>query len=372
MKKNLLILGMCVIVLISSCSTTSQNEQPETYKVTTPIIADTSITTEYVAEINALQNVEIRSRLSGFIEAIMVDEGQTVRRGQTLFSISSKTLQQELGKAKAALKSAKADVKSAEIELENSKKLLDKNIIGKPEYDLAETKVEALRAKVEEAESDKAQAEINLSFAQIKAPFDGIINRIPNKIGSLVEEETLLTSISNNKEVYVYFNVSEKEYLEYTASQSEGKSNTVSLILANGANYKYKGKIETTESEFNKSTGNIAFRARFPNPENLLKHGSSGKVQMKKMLHNVVLIPQKSTFEIQENIYVYKVKSDSSVEQQKVIPIARLPHLYIIEPTLSTSDLIIYEGIQKVKDGDIIKSDVVSFSKIVKPLIQRK
>ena len=364
MKKNALILSIGVIILLASCSTTSQKEQQETYKVTSPLVTDTVITNEYVAEVNALQNVEVRSRISGFIETILVDEGQTVHKGQTLFTISSKEYQQELLKTKAATKSAAADLKSAEIELDNSQKLLDKKIIGKPEYDLAEAKVEALKAKVEEAQSDEAQANLNLSFAEIKAPFDGIINRIPNKTGSLIEEGTLLTSISNNKEVFAYYNVSEKDYLDYATSKGEGKSKEVLLVLANGNVYKHKGIIETTESEFDKSTGNIAFRAKFPNPENLLKHGASGKVQVKTELKNAMLIPQKSTFEIQENIYVFTVTTDNKVQQTKVTPLARLPHWYVIEQTLSASDKIIYEGIQKVKDGDIVIPEPISFSQI--------
>lgn len=372
MKNYTLLLSMGAIMALASCSTTSQKEQQETYKVTLPIVTDTVITNEYVAEINALQNVEVRSRIKGFIETILVDEGQTVRQGQTLFTISSKEYQQELQKTKAALKSAMADLKSAEIELDNSQKLLAKNIIGKPEYDLAAAKVEALKAQVEEAESDKAQAELNLSFAEIKAPFDGIINRIPNKTGSLVEEGTLLTTISNSKDVFAYYNVSEKDYLDYATSKGEGKSKTVSLLLANGTLYNHTGVIETTESEFDKSTGNIAFRAKFPNPDNLLKHGASGKVLVKTELKDAMLIPQKSTFEIQGNIYVFVVTADNMVQQQKIIPLARLPHLYVIEHSLTANEKIIYEGIQKVKDGDKIITETVSFSQITNPKNERK
>lgn len=364
MKKNALLLSVGAIMILASCSTKSEKEQQETYKVTSPLVTDTVITNEYVAEINALQNVEMRSRINGFIETILVDEGQTVRQGQPLFTISSKEYQQELLKAKAALKSAMADLKSTEIELENSQKLLDKNIIGKPEYDLAAAKVESLKAQVEEAESDKAQAEINLSFAEIKAPFDGIINRIPNKTGSLIEEGTLLTSISNNKEVFAYYNVSEKDYMDYATSKGEGKSKEVSLVLANGTLYNHTGKIETIESEFDRSTGNIAFRAKFPNPEDLLKHGGSGKVLVKTELTNAMLIPQKSTFEIQGNLYVFIVDAENMVKQRQIIPLARLPHLYAIEHLLSANEKIIYEGIQRVKDGDKVQTETVSFSQI--------
>jgi membrane fusion protein (multidrug efflux system) len=366
MNRNTLLLSVAAIIILASCSTNTTKEAQEKYQVVTPLVTDTLITNEYVAEINAFQNVEVRSRIKGFIETILVDEGQTVRKGQTLFTISSKEYLQDVQKTKAALKSAMADLKSAEIELNNSQKLFDKKIIGLPEYDLAAAKVQAMKAKVEEAESDKAQAELNLSFTQIKAPFDGIINRIPNKTGSLIEEGTLLTSISNNKEVFAYFNVSERDYLDYITNKRDEKLTEVSLLLANGKLYNHTGKIETIESEFNKSTGNIAFRAKFPNPENLLKHGASGKVQVKTALKNAMLIPQKSTFEVQENIYVFVVTANNKVEQRKVIPIARLPHLYAIQKTFSVKEKIVFEGIQKVKDGETIITETISFPQLFK------
>lgn len=365
MKNYTLLLSIVAIKLLASCSNNTQQQTQETYQVITPLVTDTVLMNEYVAELHALQNVEVRSRIKGIVEAILVDEGQNVRQGQILFTISSREYQQELQKAKAALKSAVADLKSAQIELENSQKLFEKNIIGKPEYEMASAKVEAMKAQVEEAQSDEAQAELNLSFAEIKAPFDGIINRIPNKTGSLIDEGTLLTTISDNRNVLAYFNVSEKEYFDYALSQGNGKSKEVTLLLANGKMYPHSGVIETTESEFDRSTGNIAFRAKFPNPDNLLKHGASGKIQVKTEVKNAVLIPQKSTFEIQENIYLFLVTADNTVRQQQITPIARLPHFYIIEESLTNDEKIVYEGIQRVKVGDKIIPETLSFSAII-------
>ena len=367
MRKNALILSIAAMIFLAACSTDIKKEPQENFMVMSPLVTDTSYQNEYVAEINALQNVELRTRIRGFIESIHVDEGQTVHKGQLLFTISSKLYQQGLQKAKAALKNAMAELKSAEIELANSQKLLDKNIVAKTELELMQSKVEAMNAKVAEAQSDEAQAELNLSFAEIKAPFDGIINRIPNKTGSLVDEGTLLTTISNNKEVFAYFNVSEKDYLDYAISKQEGKSKEVTLILANGTLYNQKGFIETTESEFDKSTGNIAFRAKFPNHEHLLKHGSSGKVLVKTELKKAMLIPQKSTFEVQENIYVFMVDNENTVRMQKIVPTVRLPHYYVIISGLSPHDKFVYEGIQRVKEGDKITSQTIILSQVINP-----
>lgn len=363
--KNTLLLSMGVIIILASCSQTSQQKKEETFKVISPFVTDTVYINEYIAEINALQNVEIRTRVNGFIETIFVDEGQTVHKGQILFSISSTEYQQELKKAKASTKNAIAELKSAQIELENSQKLLDKKIIGKPEYDLATEKVDALKAKVEEAELNVAQAELNLSFTQIRAPFDGIINRIPNKVGSLLEEGTLLTTISNNKEVYAYFNVSETDYLNYVATKDEGKSKEVSLILANGTVFKHTGVIETIESEFDKSTGTIAFRAKFPNPEQILKHGSTGKIQIKATLKNALLIPQKATFDRQEYLCVFVVGEGNTIQVQKITSLMRLPHLFVVGSGLSPEDKILYEGLQLVKEGDKIVPKMISFPQVI-------
>lgn len=358
MKKLSLVFVLATILFLASCTKTEQKQASESYEVVAPIVKDTVYTKEYVAQINALQNVEIRSKLRGFIESIYVDEGQKVRKGQTLFAISNKSYQQALQKARAITKSAKADLKLAEIELENAKKLLQKNIIAKTEYDFAIAKVETMRAKVEEAESDEAQARLFLSYTEIKAPFDGFINRIPYKIGSLVEEGTLLTSITNTDFVYTYFNVSESEYLNLIAERKNNSNKKhaeeVNLILANGELYNQKGIIETTESEFDPSSGNIAFRAKFKNDDGLLKHGGNGKAIIEKSIDDAMLIPQKSTFEIQDKLYVYVVKKDNTLEQRNIISNIRLTHLFVVEKGLNKNERILFEGALNVKAGEKI------------------
>lgn len=367
MNKHILLLSIGIGFLVMSCSEKKQAEKLEKLQVVYPLIKDTVYTDEFVASINARQNVEVRSRIKGYIENIYADEGQIVHKGQTLFSISSRVYQQELLKVQAVTKSVRAELKYAEIELENTKKLFDKNIISKSEYELGVAKVEALKANLEEAQSDEAQANLKLSFTEIKAPFDGIINRIPNKKGSLVEEGTLLTTISNADEVYAYFNVSEKEYLDLVLEKEEQttgqnkKREEVSLILANGELYEHKGIIETSESEFDPSTGNIAFRAKFQNTNGLLKHGGNGKIVIRKSVKKALLIPQKSTFEIQDKLYVYVVKSDSTVEQRNIVSNIRLPHLFLVEKGLTKEEKIIYEGVQNVKEGNKISSELTTF-----------
>lgn len=366
--KNFFANAMAFIVLllsmtIISCENKEKVEElPEKYLVINPIQADSSFNQEYVAEIQSIQNVELRARAKGFLERIYVDEGKSVSKGQLLFSLNSSEYQQEIAKAKAQLAAALAELKQIEVDIKNAKILSEKNIVSKSELEVAQAKKEAIMAKIKEAEANISMANISLSYTDIRAPFSGVINRIPNKIGSLVEEGTLLTTISNNTEMFAYFNVSETDYLSYIYQNIQ--NNKVNLKLANGMIFSHEGVIETIDSEIDQSTGNLSFRAKFPNPDKLLRHGASGKVVVKTKLKNAMLIPQKSTFEIQGNVYVFVVSGDNTVQQRQIIPTERLSQMYVIEPTIKTSDKIIYEGIQKIKDGDKVLTEIIPFSKI--------
>lgn len=357
MNKSSLVWGTWLSILLISCSDKTVKNEEQTYLVVNPIIKDTTYERDYAATINSFQNVEIRSKVKGFVEDIYLDEGQKVKKGQILFTLNSKEYEQHVHKAEAAIQSTLAELRASEIEVENTKKLFDKNIVSKSELDLITTKVNINKAKVNEARVAKEQALLHVEFTKIKAPFDGIINRIPNKKGSLIDEGALLTSISNNESVYAYFSVSEIDYLDYV--QSKSKNNTVTLSLANNSIYPYKGTIETTETEFNKETGNIAFRAKFPNPEKLLKEGGTGKILVKKLFKNAIIIPQKSTFEVQGNIYVYLVDKNNTVYSKKINPINRLSNYFVLDKDLTKEDKLIYEGIQSIKTGDKVKYKLI-------------
>ena len=336
------------------------NSTAEKFQVLKPVLVDTVYQEEYVAEIHALQNVEIRTRVKGFIEQIHVDEGKPVAAGQLLFILSSRIYKEDLLKANAQLKSATAELKAAEVELKNTKLLVEKNIISKTELEMMQAKKEAIQAKIDEANSAISLAKLNLSFTEVRAPFNGVINRIPNKRGSLVEEGTLLTTISNNNEVFAYFNMSESDYLNYVTSGEKEKFKTVQLLLANNTQYAYKGSIEISESEFDASSGNIAFRARFPNPEALLKHGGNGKIIVTKPLKNAMLIPLRSTFEIQDKVFVFTVDNRNKVQQKAIVPKMRIPHFYVVETGITKDEIILFEGVENVKEGDQVKPEIIS------------
>lgn len=367
MKRNS-VLTLCVSLLLFLACNTNENENKSAakYPVTKPVQRDTIYFSEYIAEIHSVQNIEIRTRVKGYIEANHLDEGKNVKAGQMMFSLSSSLYREELVKAKAMVKSAIAELRTAQLELQNKKLLFNKKIISKTELEKAEANLEALEAKLEEAKSQEATAKLHLSYTTIKAPFDGTINRIPYKVGSLIDEGTLLTTLSNNKEVFAYFNVSEKEYLKYTQNKVTEKE--ITLQLADNTIHKYKGKIQTIEGEFDRNTGTIAFRAIFPNPELVLKHGASAKVLIKNDLKNALLIPQKATFEIQDKFYVYVVDASNKIVTRNITIGRRLPHLFLIESGLSPADVILYEGIQNVKEGDVISPEMKDPLSIIQTL----
>lgn len=363
MKRIIYQMTVAVMLLVLSCKSASEKGHIETldkFPIANPKLVDTIYHNEYVAEIQSVQNVEIRAQVKSYISAVHIDEGKSVKKGQLLFSLNSQLIKEELFKAQATLKTAIAETKIAELTIKNTQLLVEKNVVAKTELDMALANLEVLKAKVEEAKAAENAIKVQMTFSEIRAPFDGVIGRVPNKMGSLVDEGTLLTTISDNQNVFAYFNVSEKEYLNLSQNKNFINNQNILLILADGQTYPYRGRIETIDAQFDKTTGNIALRAKFGNPQQLLKHGASGKIQMQHILKNALVVPQKSTFDVQDKTYVYTIDNQQIVKMQPIVVKMRLPHIFVLESGLTVSDKIIYEGVQNVKEGD--KIEILSMS----------
>jgi membrane fusion protein (multidrug efflux system) len=362
---------MGVLFLFASCADRKENQPiTETYPVTSPIQIDTNTFIEYVADIAAVKNIEIRAKATGYLEKVHIDEGSYVTEGQLLFSINNREYSEALAKDRALLKMARAEAKNAELELENTKKLLDRNVISTIEYEFAKNKLQIARAKVEEMLAEEAHGKQMLSYTEIRASFNGTISRLPHKIGSLIEEGTLLTELSQNDEIFAYFNVSEKEYLEFMSKIAGGNSldRQVQLIMANGKLHRSDGMIEMMDGQIDTETGNLAIRARFSNKEKILKHGASGKIRMQQEFRNALIIPQKATFEIQDKVFVYVIDKHGKAEARQVEVQARIPHLYILSKGLEKKDRILYEGVQSVSDGMKVSARKISLKEILRDL----
>jgi membrane fusion protein, multidrug efflux system len=356
MKNLLLLISLLASVGFTACNHKKEEKKEEAAKlpVTTPILMDTTLTKDYIAEIQSFQNIEVRARVKGYLETIKVDEGQRIEAGQMMFTIRSREYEAELAKCQAK-------VNTMELEMQNVRTLAEKNIVSQTELALSV-------AKLNEAKAEQGIAEAELTFTKIAAPFGGVVDRLKFKVGSLIDEGTLLTSLSNNRYVYAYFNVSEREYLDFKAKGKDKEKTSISLMLANGQPHKYKGTIETIEGEFDKNTGSIAFRAKFPNPDLLLKHGETGKVQLPVVLSNALVIPQKATFELLDKVYVFVVDKDNVVKSRNIIVKQKLSNLYVIESGLALTDKILLEGVQTVKENDKIDVELVPAKEVIEHL----
>jgi membrane fusion protein (multidrug efflux system) len=312
---------------------------------------DTVIEREYVAEIRAARHAELRSRLKGVLDTVALDEGQKVKEGQRLFLVNARALKQEVLVAKAATLGASAEVKAAELDLQNTKMLQEKNVVSSAEVALAESKVQTARAKLEEARAREERAAVELTYAEIKAPFDGTINRVPRKAGSAIAEDELLTTITDASEVVAYFKIAEREYLEYLATAAGDQPRRVGLRLADGSTFPSEGVVDAITSEFDQETGTLAHRARFANPNSVLKHGSSGKVVLKTELRSAMVVPQKATFDVQGDICMFVLDQDNVARTRKIVVKARLADSFVCESGLAADDRFVLEGVQKVKDG---------------------
>lgn len=342
MKKILMLLGVCGVLLHTSCQSEKKHEEEHTkYLVTNPVRKDTIITKDYVAQIHSFRHIELRAQERGYLDNIYVDEGQAVKKGQLLFQIMPRLYEAEYQKAKA-------EVSFAEIEYKNTKRLADNNVVAPNELAMA-------KAKLDKAKAEMSLTQVHLQFTQIRAPYDGIIDRFHVRQGSLVDEGDLLTELSDNSKMWVYYNVPESEYLDYQANAQKSTKMNVNLMMANGKMFGHPGIVETIEADFNNETGNIAFRATFPNPKGLLRHGETGNIQMTKPYKNALIIPQKATFEVLEKKYVYVIDKDNKVRSREIKIAAELPHIFIISEGLSTNDKILLEGLRLVQENQKIE-----------------
>jgi membrane fusion protein (multidrug efflux system) len=313
---------------------------------TSPETKDVTITESYVCQIHSRRHIEICAIEEGYLEEIAVKEGQTVKKGDLMFRIVP-TLY------KAKYDAEVAEAKLAELEYNNSKALCDRKIVSTNEVAL-------VQAKLARAQAKAGLAKAELDFTNIRAPFDGIIDRLNLQLGSLIREGDFLTTLSDNSVMWVYFNVPERRYLEYMASSQQDKDNQkIDLQLANLNTFNQPGKIGAIEAKFNNETGNIAFRADFENPNGLLRHGQTGTILIHNVLKNACVIPQRSTFESLAKRYVYVVDKDDVAHQREITVQHELDDVYVLAPgILKDDEKIVLEGARQIRDGDKVTYEV--------------
>ena len=353
--KNSIILFAISVFFMASCNHTEHAKHEESeFVVSSPIKVDTTIDKEYVCQIKAINHIELRSLERGYLQKIFVDEGQHIKQGQQMFQIMPMVYEAEMEKSKA-------DVDFADIEYENTKILSDKNIVSKQELALS-------KAKLNREKADLKLSNTHLGLTNIKAPFSGIMDKFHSRLGSLVEEGELLTTLSDNSKLWVYFNVPEAEYLDYATRIKKEGPQKVKLLMANNEIFNHEGIFQTIEADFNNETGNIAFRATFPNPEGLLRHGETGTILLPANIKNALLIPQEATYDILDKKFVFVVDKKGVIRSTQITVGLEMPHIYVVTSGLTTNDRILVEGLRKVTNGDHIKTKFKPYRAVIAEL----
>lgn len=323
------------------------HEESRRIVATSPQARDVVITQQYVCQIHSRRHIEVRALERGYLEQVLVKEGQTVKKGDLMFKILSTIYQ-------ANLDAETAEAHLAQLEFNNTKRLYEQNVVSQNEVAL-------LQAKLAKAQAKAQLASAELNFTNVTAPFDGIVDRQEKQLGSLIEEGDILTTLSDNSVMWVYFNVPEARYLEYMSDRDQHKENNrIELVLANGEKFPQTGMISAIEAKFNNETGNIPFRADFDNPNGLLRHGQTGNVLIHRTQDNALVIPQRATFEILHKRYVYVIDKDHVVHNREITIEHELDDIFVVKSGLKPTDKIVLEGVRQIHDGEEIEFEFLA------------
>ncbi|PXZ44970.1 efflux RND transporter periplasmic adaptor subunit [Sanguibacteroides justesenii] len=359
------VIWMMLGITFFACNNKQQSGQQAVpdYAVITVEPQDVVLTSSYPATIRGRQDVEIRPNVSGFITKLCIDEGANVRKGQTLFIIDPVQYEEAVNVARAAVSVAEAGVATAQLTADNKRELARKNIISSYDYQMAENALASQKAALTQAEAQLVNAEKNLSYTKVVSPVDGVMGSIPFRVGALVSptSATPLTTVSDISEMYVYFSMTEKELLDLIRQDGSSKEilermPLVSLTLADGSLYSEQGRIETISGVIDRTTGAVSVRAAFRNPRHLLRSGGTGSVVIPSTLKNALVIPQKTTYEIQDKRFVYVLQEDAKLKNTE-IEVFKLNDgkNFVVTSGLKPGDKIVAEGVGTLRDGMQIK-----------------
>lgn len=367
------------LALLASCGSSHNdgNNQPQAQSL--PVISveqkDATLYREYNASIEGTKNIDLRPQVDGYLQAIYVDEGAHVHKGQALFKIDDRPYVEQLNNAQASLMTAKANLESAKINVDKLTPLIQNNLISDVQVKSAKAAYDAAKANVAQAEALVSGAKINLGYTVITADVDGYIGRIPYKIGSLVGRTSPdpLTVLSEINQVYAYFSLSENDFIQFkehfagnTLEEKLKQVPPVELILADNNVYSEKGKIEVAEGQFDKNMGTISFRATFLNDGGLLRSGNTGKIRIPQSEDTALIVPQEATYEIQDKVFVFTVGDSNKVTGQPINISGRKGNYYLVTGGIKQGDKIVYAGLDRLKDGAVIQPQTISLDSLLK------
>ena len=355
--------ALTVLLLVTSCNGEKRKgHDAAQYKTMVVSRQDMTLERQYSARLTGRQIVEIRPQVSGCITRILTGEGETVRKGQTLFIIDQVPFRAALEVAVAARKSAEARLATARMNYENETLLKEGRVVG-------EVSVETMRNALSEAEAALAQAKAqevnarnNLSYTEVKSPVSGVASMIPWHVGSLVSSSISepLVTVADDSEIYAYFSISENQTLDLISQYGSidefiAKAPPVSLRLSNGKKYEHEGRISAVSGTVDAQTGAVTLRATFPNSNHLLHNGGSATVVVPTHRQQCIVIPQEATYELQNRSFVYRVVNGKTVATPVTLYPQHNGKEYIVEHGINVGDTIIAEGSGLLKDGVDIK-----------------
>ena len=371
MKKNNLysILTLSLILVVFSCgnkteqAAATQQAPPPEFPVTA--IQQKTVTgyQEYPTNIEGVVNSDVRAKVSGYIQNVLVDEGQKVRKGQALFRLETQSLSQDAG-------AARARVNVAQVEVNKLIPLVEKNIISA-------VQLETAKANLAQAKATLSGVSANIGYATIKSPVDGYVGAINFREGALISpnDSSPLTTVSDISQVYAFFSFNEAQYIDLL-QRSEGQNKAeriknspdLSLVLANGKIYSETGRIQTSTGQINDKTGTIKIRAAFNNPKEILTNGNSGKIRFPIEYKDAIVVPQSATFEQQKDIMVFTVDKDNKVKSSIIKVQGTVGNLYVVESGLKVGDKLIVSGVGKLRSGMAIAPKDTPFDEAIKPV----
>lgn len=355
------------LITLQSCKNSNNytNEQVEEAQAEVLFLQPTSATIQqtFPTILQGKVNIQLRPQISGYIDKIYVDEGAFVKEGQPLFSINASVYREQKNTAVASLAMAKSQLESAQLELDKYKVLNENKVVADFQYQKAKTSYENAKAAVQQQQALVASAKVNLGFSLVKAPVSGYIGRIPNRLGALVSPNDLqpLTTLSQVDEIQAYFSLPENEILKINASRQGDnlieklKSfQDITLLLADGTPYNQVGKIDMMDGQFDPTTGSVVLRASFPNPDQLLRTGNTGRIVLKTQEQEVYKIPLLATYEVQDKLFVGKINDQNKMERMALKDYRKSGDYYIVKTGFKPGDKIIANELAMIPENATI------------------
>lgn len=379
MRSFKFIAGIAGLLVLTACGQSEQNgqqvQQAKPYKFIEATGENVTLLTSYPATLEGKQDVSIRSKIDGYIEQIHVIEGQEVKKGQLLFTISNPQYNQDVMRLEASKAAAESEIATARLQVEKTRPLVDEKIVSAFDLQAAELKLKSAEANLAQIKAQLSNARTNVGYTKIQSPVTGVVGVIPFKVGSYISNATQepLTTVSDISEVYASFALNEKEQLEMMRNL-EGKDmaekiknmDAVSLILSTGEEYEEEGHIESFSGIVNTLTGSVRVKAAFPNKERVLLSGGSARIQIPTKVENRIVIPQGATVELQDKRMAFIVGEGNAV---KGVPVKVRPvpggKYFVVDEGLAVNDRVVVEGIGLLTEGTVIEPVKVDTKEVI-------